>query len=522
MANRLKMVQVNTIRTLISRGWSYRRIARELGIHRETVGRYARLCDDLESKPAIPTTGSESGDAAKPAIPTAGDPGRRSACVPHAEFIERGLAEGLSAQRIYQDLVADHGFENSYESVKRFVRRLRWSRPLPFRRMECAPGEEAQIDFGKGAWVELPNGKRRRPHLLRVVLSHSRKGYSESVWKQSTESLIRALENAFAHFGGVPRVLVPDNMKAAVTLADWYDPDINPKFASFAEHSGFAVLPTKPYMPRHKGKVESGVNYTQENALKGRSFPDLASQNRFLLEWELRVADQRIHGTTRRQVRKIFEENERPALLPLPSARFPVFEEAQRTVHRDGFIEVAKAYYSMPPEYLGRKVWVRWDSHLVRAFDSRLRPIRSHARKSPGRFSTHDEDIVKEKRSGIERGAGYLLQRASSIGPNSSGWAQALMKRRGVTAIRVLQGFLTLTSRYSSADLEQACSVALAHDVFRLKTIRTLLKRADETGEQIEFLDAHPVIRELTEYEEFVLFASESMSALESRKENDP
>jgi len=512
MVNRLKMAQINTIQTLISQGWSFRRIARELGIHRGTVARYARLGDPRDPKPAIPTAGSQSGHDPKPAIPTAGNPGRRSCCEPHREFIKTCVTTGLSAQRIYQDLVADHGFANSYESVKRFVRHLRPSTPFPFRRMECAPGEEAQIDFGKGAWIVQPDGKRRRPHVLRVVLSHSRKGYSEAVFRQTTESLIRALENAFAHFGDVPKTIVPDNLKAAVTLADWYDPDINPKFASFAQHCGFAVLPTRPYTPRHKGKVESGVNYAQSNALKGRTFADLGSQNRFLLDWEMRVADLRIHGTTRKQVRKLFEEQERAALLPLPVNRFPVFEESERTVHRDGYVEVAKAYYSMPPEFVGRRVWVRWDSHLVRAYDQKFRPLRTHARQSPGRFSTHDDDIVKEKRSSIEQGAGYLLQRASSIGQSCSEWARALMKRRGVQAIRVLQGFLALTNKHSSKDLERACAVALSHDVFRLKTLRTLLKQKVDGREQIEFLDTHPIIRNLDEYEECVLFASESLT----------
>jgi transposase len=116
---------------------------------------------------------------------------------------------GLSAQRIYQDLVCDHAFVGSYQAVKRFVRHLRETQPIPFVRMEVEPGAEAQVDFGQGAWVEV-DGKRKRPHFFRVVLSHSRKGYSEVVWRQTTECFIRCLENSFRHFGGVPRTLVPD------------------------------------------------------------------------------------------------------------------------------------------------------------------------------------------------------------------------------------------------------------------------------------------------------------------------
>src|SRR5262249_42020878 len=160
--------------------------------------------------------------------------------------------------------------------------------------------------------------KRRRTHVFRIVLSHSRKAYSEAVYRQTTEEFVRCLENAFWHFGGVPRVLVPDNLKAAVEQPDWYDPELNPKLRAFAEHYGLAILPTRPRMPRHKGKTEKGVGYVKDNALKGRVFASLEEQNRHLLDWEASVADLRVHGTTRRQVGKVFREVERPALQRLP------------------------------------------------------------------------------------------------------------------------------------------------------------------------------------------------------------
>ena len=124
---------------------------------------------------------------------------------------------GLSAQRIYQDLVCEHAFAGSYQAVKRFVRHLRETQPIPFVRMEVEPGAEAQVGFGQGAWVVV-DGKRKRPHLFLVVLSHSRKGYSEVVWRQTTENFIRCLENSFRHFGGVPRTLVIDYVPQHIDL----------------------------------------------------------------------------------------------------------------------------------------------------------------------------------------------------------------------------------------------------------------------------------------------------------------
>ena len=156
--------------------------------------------------------------------------------------------------------------------------------------MESAAGEEAQIDFGTGAWIELPDGKRRRTHVFRIALSYSRKGYCEAVYRQTTEDFIRCIENAFWHFAGVPKILVIDNLKAGVIQPDWYDPELNPKLQSFCEHYGCVILPTKPRTPRHKGKIESGVNYVQENGLKGHSFTSVEKENDHLLDWETTVS----------------------------------------------------------------------------------------------------------------------------------------------------------------------------------------------------------------------------------------
>jgi len=447
---------------------------------------------------ATATTGvAEASSNSRPASQT-------SKCEPFREVIKAKIDQGLSAKRIYQDLVSEYGFGAKYHSVRRFVRRLGRTHPLPFRRMECAPGEEAQVDFGTGAPILQPNDKRRRPHVFRIVLSHSRKGYSEAVFKQSTESFIGALENAFRHFGGVPKTLVVDNLKAAVLKADWFDPDLNPKIQSFCEHYGTVILPTKPRTPRHKGKIEAGVKYIQANGLKGRSFSSLEEENRFLLEWETSAADTRIHGTTRKQVGKVFYEVERETLLPLPVERFPFFHEAQRSVHRDGHVEVDKAYYSIPPEYLGRRVWVRWESHTVRIFDQRMQQIAIHVKRDPGRFATEPAHITSEKINSVERGAAWLLNKVSLIGSHAQQWAEAMLAERGIQGVRVLQGLRSLADRHPCESIEKACEIAHTHGAYRLRFIRALIKRQAPKQEQFEFIDAHPIIRSLSDYDELV------------------
>src|SRR3989442_12233744 len=188
--NELNVSLQHSILTLAAHGWSHRRYAGELGVNRETVGKYLAL---VRSKPAISAPGSEPDPAAKPAISTPGSTvGRQSLCQPWLPQIETAVSVGLSAQRIYQDLVGEDGFSGSYQAVKRFVRHLRQIQPVPFARMEVEAGAEAQVDFGQGAWVRM-EGKRKRPHLFRIVLSHSRKGYSEAVGRQTNQSFIPRL-----------------------------------------------------------------------------------------------------------------------------------------------------------------------------------------------------------------------------------------------------------------------------------------------------------------------------------------
>lgn len=520
MPNLLKMAKVQSILSLHAQGRSGREIARTLSVDRGTVRKYLRLglCGP---KPANAPTGSDSskpaapGESPKPANapigafsspPSSnpanapiGPPGPQSRCTPYRETILAKAAEGLTAQRIYQDLSAD-GATVSYDSVRRYLRRVGHVRPLPFRRMECAAGEEAQVDFGTGAPIIGADGKRRRTHVFRIVLSHSRKGYSEATFRQTTDDFLTALENAFRHFGGVPKTLVIDNLKAAVKHPDWFDPELTPKVQAFCRHYGAVILPTRPYIPRHKGKVEAGVKYVQNNALARRTFDSLTAQNQHLAHWEATVADTRIHGTTKQQVGKVFAESERSALLPLPCEPFANFHEAERKVNRDGHVEVAKAYYSAPPEYLGRTVWVRWDARLVRLFNHRFEQIALHVRREPGRFSTLGEHVAAEKINGLERGATWLLRKVQAVGDHAHEWAQAMLHARGIEGTRVLQGLLALAVKYPATALENACKTALSHGAYRLRALRQLLKHQAPAQQPLPFLDEHPIIRPLGDY----------------------
>lgn len=503
MSNVLKVNKQETIRSLFEKGWSLRRIAGELGLNRRTVGRYAAKCTRQV------TPGSE-GDSKCAGEVTAGpqevgaSPGKgkaKSRCESLSTEIERKVGCGLSAQRIYQDLVVEHGFEASYQSVKRFVAKLKAKRPARVLRMESLPGEEVQVDFGLGAMIEDETGHKRRSWVFRVVLSCSRKGYSEAVMRQDTETFLRCLENAFRYFGGVPQVVNLDNLKAAVIKADWYDPDINPKLADFCRHYGVSVMPCRPATPQHKGKVERGVGYVRNNALKGLRFGSVGAENSHLWHWETHVADKRIHGTTCKQVAACFEE-ERGHLGALPGSLFPCYQEARRTVGRDSFVEVAKSFYEVPPEHIGNRVWVRWDGRCVRILNERREQVQMHTRLEPGKFSR----VLGT--AGMSRpvlaSCRYWVERVGMLGRGCQQWAQAAVDKRGPEALRSIMGLWSLRKGHAPGAVNLACQRALAVGLRRLKDIKRLLATPGGSQEELAFQESHPLIRDLGIYGDFI------------------
>ena len=286
-----------------------------------------------------------------------------------------------------------------------------------------------------------------------------------------------AIENAFWHFGGVPKVLVIDNLKAAVKQPDWYDPELTPKIQSFCEHYGVTILPTKPRTPRHKGKIESGVGYVQDNGLKGHRFTSLAGENDHLAQWEASVADTRIHGTIRKQVGKLFQEVERRRCCRCRWSGSRSF-----TKNSGSCIVTGTSKWPRHTTPCRRSTWAArsgcdgtcgWCEFSTDAWSrSPCMSARNRAASAP-RINTSPA----EKRSGVERGAVYLLSRARLIGEHTARWAENMLKTRGIEGVRVLQGLLSLIHRHDTERIERACEVAFSHGAWRLRTIRELLKR---------------------------------------------
>jgi transposase len=516
MANYLTMPKKQHVLALLALGWSYRRIQAETGVRRETVSGYDR---QRQANPAKTFPGSETGpdsvlpeigagDAANPAktfagsapnpaTTFAGSP-RFSAARYHDTICEK-LDARLSAQRIWQDLVEDFGYGASYESIKRYIRTLPSTRRA-VGVFVCAPGEEGQIDYFRGApTLETTTGQWKRPWVFRMTLSHSRHGYEEAVWDQRLATFLRVQERAFRDVGGVPRVIRVDNQKVAVLRACLFDPDVHAVYAAFAQHWGFTPLPIQPRRPQQNGKQERAGGYVKDNALKGHRFDSLEAQNAHLRQWNRTIARLRIHGTTRRQVWTHFLETEQPALQPLVTTAFAIFESGTRTVHPDGHVEVAGAYYPMPHALLGRDVRAEWDRALVRVFDGDTL-VAVHAKVPAGLYAPTPGggglEPTTRQRAFVER----LLGRCGQVGPPLRLWAEAAITARGVRAIRLIQGVLGLTRTHPRERVLHAATVALTHSRFRYKDLARLAA-GDGAAEPTRALVADdPAIRPLTEY----------------------
>ena len=412
-------------------GWSLRRIEQATGVRRETAGGYLRSagvalrapggwgCNSPEpanlvitgsddSKPAIEvTTGF-----LQPAMPPETEVKRTaSGSEPYRELIELELMRGRNAVGIWQDLVDTHGFTGGYQSVKRFVRTLRGaSSPEARAIIETRLGEECQVDYGTGPMVRDPDtGKYRRTRLFVLTLGRSRKAVRLLVFRSSARVWAELHEKAFRRLGGVPRVVVLDNLREGVLSPDFYDPGLNPLYRDVLAHYGVTALPCKVRDPDRKGKVESGINYAQMTPLKGKKFESLAEAQAYLDHWEERWADKRIHGRTKRQVAAMFAE-EKPFLQALPLESFRYYQFGERTVHLDGCVEVEAAYYGAPPGWIGRQVDVQWDAMFVRLLDPHTGELlREHL---SGKRGGHSQDMEKFSNNFVARASEWQAWRA--------------------------------------------------------------------------------------------------------------
>jgi transposase len=418
-----------------------------------------------------------------------------SACEPYRDFIERSLGLGRNAMAIYEDLVDDHGFGHRYASVKRFVRRLKSVlAPEVHPIIQTAPGEEAQVDYGDGPMVRHPElGRYQRTRLFVFTLGYSRKCVRLLVWKSDSKTWAELHEKAFRRIGGATKIVVPDNLKEGVIAPDVYDPIINTLYRDVLAHYGAVCLPARVRHPDRKGKVESSVGHAKNTPLKGMRFESLEEAQGYLDRWEKNWADTRIHGTTKRQVAVMFAE-EKPHLLPLPAEPFRYYKQGLRTVHTDGTVEVAAAYYSAPLNRIGQRLIVQWDDGFVRLLDAKSHTLlREHIRQPRGRYRIDSRDVPPKTPQGTER----LLERAHSAGASIGALCDAIHAQRQQTGVRSILGVLSLVRKHGQAATDDACSFAMNAGLPTYRCIRNYLNHRPQ---QLALKHIDPLIRELNHY----------------------
>jgi len=527
--NALKPHLQTALRTLLEGGAGQREIERVTGIDRKTIRSYQkRFAAERANSPGGATGLAEQIPPPRPPAPTAA--GSVSSCEPHRAFIEEQLRRRRNAMAIWQDLVDRHGFDGAYNSVKRFVRRLCTGEPEQFDRLEFLPGEESQVDYGEGALTRVPGTDRyRKPRLFVMTLRYSRRCFRRVIWKSGQEIWARLHEQAWRYFGGACRYTVLDNLKEGVIKPDLYEPELNPVYAATLAHYGVVADPARIKDPNRKGAVENAIGHTQKTALKGRRFDSIEEQNEFLELWETKWAAPRIHGSTRRQVQAMFEE-ERPYLLPLPVLGMQFFTESVRTVYDDSCVRIDHSSYAARPARIGAKVLVRLFEHHIEIRDLASKALlRTHARADrPGSLVLPMHERVfnpsRETRS--------ILNRARTIGPAVHQLCQTLFNTEGRVGQRKLWGIVGLADRYPRRLVNAACVQALQEGLYSYRHVKALTERLVEQAlAQIDaqpsptcapLIQDHPLIRSPEIYADLFTAAAQTQFPFHPDTEDQP
>lgn len=463
-------------------------IARATGHSRSTVRRYERVARELGWTPEGEAPTDVLAAAVGQRLLPAGDRAAgeiEAELLAYVDQIRQWLTppvtekRGLRLTKVHQ-LLERQGVTVPYSSLHRFaVKHCRFGvrGRTTVRMADVAPGEVAEIDFGRLGLVHDPATNRRRTvWALLVVLAASRHQYVHVTFTQTVAAVIMGLEDAWVFFGGITRRVILDNLAAAITKADRYDPIFQRTMEEYARYRGFLLDPAPVRMPTGKPHVERGVPYLRENFFRGESWRDLAHVQAGALAWVRDTAGTRIHGTTRQRPLTVFETVEQATLLPLVAARFDPPRWAKCTVHPDHHISFGKAIYSVPTQFVHRAVWVRGDTRLVRIYADRVL-IKTHATQSPGGRSTDHTDYPAALTPYTLRDPHRIIRQAQTHGVHLGRFAAALLAGTFPwTKLRQAQRLLRLGDKYGWARVDGACQRALAFELVNVKRVETILR----------------------------------------------
>ena len=405
----------------------------------------------------------------------------------HRAKVASWVEQNVPGTAIHQALQRQHGWTGSYSAVRRMVAGIRTTLPPEVTcRLDFAPGEAAQVDFGAGPILLHPDGKPRRTWAFVMTLAHSRHQYLEFVWDQTVATWLGCHRRAFEWFAGVPERIVIDNAKCAITKACAQDPVVQRAYAECAEGYGFKIDPCPPHDPQKKGIVEAGVKYVKGNFLPLREFRDLADLNAQAKAWVMETAGQRIHGTTRQPPLALFAL-EQPLLKLLPAIAPDLGTWHRVSVHKDCHVQLERILYSAPFALVGKTLWLRATDAAVALYED-YRHVATHPRgQRPGQRVTCKAHLPPEAQAFFAKDRQWCAAQAAEVGPQCRALIERLLADNVLERLRAAQGVLGLLKPYGAKRLEAACARALAHDSPHYRTVKTILStKADVQGAQAD------------------------------------
>ncbi len=493
MAGRRK--NVLDVREMVRRfrkGESNRRIARDLNVSRITVKKYRKQMTEsllLEEKElATPKMVEEILQQSKSTEVR----GPVSSLEPYRDYVKEKREKGVEMKALL-NLLHERGYDGSYSSLRRFIRRLEPFQIEPTIRVETKPGEEAQVDFGYvGMLYDSQRERLRKAWIFVMTLCYSRHQYAEIVFDQKVETWVELHVSGFEWFGGVVSRVVLDNLKSGIVKAVLHDQEAQRSYRELAEHYDFLISPCRPYTPQHKGKVESGVRYAKRNAMAGREFANEIEANAHLRRWVLETAGVRDHGTTHEQPLVRFER-ERESLLPLPAKRYEIVTWKNIKLHADCHVVFDYAYYSAPHRLIGQQLWVRGLPKRVEICLDYDR-IATHPRAvRKGQRLTIPDHLPPDKLAGLMPEPVRLRAQAEEIGSNTKEFIDQLLGEKPLDRLRGAQAVLKLQKRFGERRLEAACHRALRFDEIHYQTVKNILHKGLEQEPITAELKADPL-----------------------------
>jgi transposase len=447
--------------------------ARAAGLARE--GDESQLTDELIGQVVV---------AVRPARP-AGHGASWEALAGRKEQVTGWVKDGLTLVKI-GELLERSGTAVPYRTLARFAAeecgyssssRQKVTVPVA----DGKPGEEVQVDFGYLGMI--PDGERRRKlHALVFTAVFSRYCFVYLTFSQTTEAVIAGCEAAWAFFGGMFKVLIPDNLSPVVTVADRIDPRWNREWLEYMQARGLSCDPARVASPQDKGRVEAGVKFAQRSFFAGEQFADLADAQYRAEGWCRNRAGMRVHGTTRQRPAEVFAQAEAPALLPAPDGpyRVPAWSEAK--VQRDFHIRAQNAFYSVSYRLAGQQVSVRADGTLVKVYH-RGQVVRTHPQQPAGGRVSDPADYPPGTDVYARRDVDKLAKMAAARGEAIGIYAARILDiPLPWTKMRAVYTLIGLCRTYGNDPVEQACAAALELDVISVAKIRNIVEKG--TGAQ--------------------------------------